>query len=671
MFLTMLRNSFSLSSIQRLSCVALLWCLAFYAQGQIAGFNAGQQYTSYSLAFTNRIFGQNYSSMPNSSSTTATPGYITGEFTSPGSAFCVSGSSCSPNCIHKGLDQRAATTTSLYSPVSGVVKYAGGTFGTVAIYNATNDFTFFFLHMSTISVTVNSTVSVGQYLGKAGNAGVSAVHCHTEIRKGSWTSAALPCGSAANTNNYDPRISVALSTTQPAPAPTVTTAITNSPNLIQQNQAVTVTATVKNNGSAAFNGQFACALHNSAGAYVEDIQILNNVSMTANQTQTFTFTKSTITSVPGSYQIVIKSQPSGSSTWTNMPGPGFNPKAVNIVAAPSNSLTLSPTSQNVGATAGTTTISVTGNVSWTSTDNATWLNVTPASGTGNGALQCTYQTNTGIARTATVTVIGGGLTRTATITQLAGSSGGSGLANDNPCTATIIVAGNGASYTNGTSVGATNTTNPGATSTCNFYPYDVWYKVQVPSTGIVTVRTLAGSLTNGIMAIYNGSCSALAGIICEDNNTNGNGSYMPVITVTGQPIGSWLHIRVWGYGNTTGTFQICALNYSSVNMPTPGNGHIADGVAERGVKLNATMKVFPNPVHHVLTLQVSEITETATIKVFDANGRLVIERLDTPSYALDAFRCEIPVAELPNGLYQLQWIGNAQVQNSSFVVQRN
>jgi hypothetical protein len=82
------------------------------------------------------------------------------------------------------------------------------------------------------------------------------------------------------------------------------------------------------------------------------------------------------------------------------------------------SLELSPATQKVGSGAGTASLSVTGNVSWTATDNASRLSLSPGSGTGNGAITASFSANTtSSARTATVTVTGGGFTRTATITQ--------------------------------------------------------------------------------------------------------------------------------------------------------------------------------------------------------------------------------------------------------------
>ncbi|MBI1930919.1 MAG: BACON domain-containing protein, partial [Ignavibacteriales bacterium] len=90
---------------------------------------------------------------------------------------------------------------------------------------------------------------------------------------------------------------------------------------------------------------------------------------------------------------------------------------------PTNSLSLSPSSQNVGSTAGSTNLTVSSNVSWSASSNASWLSVTPTSGSNNNTLTANFGVNSSSSsRTATVTVTGGGITRTATITQAGTSS---------------------------------------------------------------------------------------------------------------------------------------------------------------------------------------------------------------------------------------------------------
>jgi pectate lyase len=84
----------------------------------------------------------------------------------------------------------------------------------------------------------------------------------------------------------------------------------------------------------------------------------------------------------------------------------------------SNNLALSPTSLSFGAAAGSQPIAVTANVSWTATDDQSWLSVSPTSGANNGSVSVSAAANTGTSsRSGTVTLTGGGITRTAAVTQ--------------------------------------------------------------------------------------------------------------------------------------------------------------------------------------------------------------------------------------------------------------
>lgn len=71
--------------------------------------------------------------------------------------------------------------------------------------------------------------------------------------------------------------------------------------------------------------------------------------------------------------------------------------------------TLSATAQNFNANAGTGSVGITtdGNCNWTATSNANWIALTGnTSGSGNGTVNFSVATNTGAARTGTITVAG-------------------------------------------------------------------------------------------------------------------------------------------------------------------------------------------------------------------------------------------------------------------------
>ena len=91
---------------------------------------------------------------------------------------------------------------------------------------------------------------------------------------------------------------------------------------------------------------------------------------------------------------------------------------VTVNQAGACSLSVTPVSQNVAYTTGSTSFTITSNTSWTVTDNASWLSVSPASGTGNGTIIATFSENTSSAsRTALITINGCGNSFTVTVIQ--------------------------------------------------------------------------------------------------------------------------------------------------------------------------------------------------------------------------------------------------------------
>jgi hypothetical protein len=71
-------------------------------------------------------------------------------------------------------------------------------------------------------------------------------------------------------------------------------------------------------------------------------------------------------------------------------------------------LTVTPSLQQVTASAGTVAYSVTCNGDWTAQSNASWVTV-PSNGSGNGNLDVQYGANTGAERIADITITTAGL----------------------------------------------------------------------------------------------------------------------------------------------------------------------------------------------------------------------------------------------------------------------
>ena len=139
--------------------------------------------------------------------------------------------------------------------------------------------------------------------------------------------------------------------------------------------------------------------------------------------------------------------------------------------------------------------------------------------------------------------------------------------NDNPCNAIVLTPTSACSYTtysNSCASASSGITAPG----CSFYNGgDVWFKITVPASGSFTIDTKQGTLTDGGMALYTGTCTSLTLFSCDDDNSM-NG-LMPYLSVSGATPGATYYLRFWEYGNdNNGTFGICVTDPCPNGTPT-------------------------------------------------------------------------------------------------------
>lgn len=122
-------------------------------------------------------------------------------------------------------------------------------------------------------------------------------------------------------------------------------------------------------------------------------------------------------------------------------------------------------------------------------------------------------------------------------------------------------------YSNAANTASAGVPAPGCAS---YSGGDIWFSAVVPFTGILTVDTQTGVITDGGMAFYTGTCGALTLLQCDDDSS-ANG-LMPTLTATGLTPGSTVYIRFWEYSNdNNGTFGICATSPTCVTptiLPT-------------------------------------------------------------------------------------------------------
>ncbi len=148
---------------------------------------------------------------------------------------------------------------------------------------------------------------------------------------------------------------------------------------------------------------------------------------------------------------------------------------------------------------------------------------------------------------------------------------------------------------NGTSFAATNNLSISEQScggTDN--PLDVWYSITVPSSGNVTIETQNNSgLTDTVVEVFN-DCNTNNVIACNNNNEN---DLLARISLTGLTPNQTLYARVFGYGETQGTFVVSAYDatLSAVNFENSGFQH------------------HPNPIEDYLFLSNKETINSVTV----------------------------------------------------------
>ena len=92
---------------------------------------------------------------------------------------------------------------------------------------------------------------------------------------------------------------------------------------------------------------------------------------------------------------------------------------------------------------------------------------------------------------------------------------------------------------------------------------DVWFAITVPSSGNIDITPQpnggTGSITDGVMVLYSGTCGALTQIVCSDDHDypGSSNDLLPFISQSGLTPGSTVYLRYFGFGTSFGTFGIC------------------------------------------------------------------------------------------------------------------
>ena len=207
-----------------------------------------------------------------------------------------------------------------------------------------------------------------------------------------------------------------------------------------------------------------------------------------------------------------------------------------------------------------------------------------------------------------------------------------GIFADNPVTGTMLAA----------------TLTVGLTPSCQTTNIaDVWYTVQVPASGNLTIETQVTpttSLTDTVVVAYSGVCGSLVEVGCDDDGgPTGANALMSLLPLTSQTPGSTLYIGVWKYGTvapslTSKDFVISAYDASL------GNNSFD----------NANFSYYPNPVKNTLNLSYNQ--EISNVEVFNLLGQKV------SSNVINANAAQIDMSNLSKGAYMVKVTSNNQLK---------
>ncbi|QCE43410.1 T9SS type A sorting domain-containing protein [Psychroserpens sp. NJDZ02] len=167
---------------------------------------------------------------------------------------------------------------------------------------------------------------------------------------------------------------------------------------------------------------------------------------------------------------------------------------------------------------------------------------------------------------------------------------------------------------------------------------DVWYTVEVPAAGDITIVTQASSgsaLTDTTMSVFSGSCGAMAGteIACDDNSGVGNFSE---IVLTGQVPGAILFVRVQEHDS--------AVSNSANDGAFEVSAHAVESTLSNvSFETNSLFTYYPNPVNDNIILNAQK--EISNVSVYNMIGQEVYK--NTPNSVNNA----VDMSNLESGAY--------------------
>jgi len=328
----------------------------------------------------------------------------------------------------------------------------------------------------------------------------------------------------------------------------------------------------------------------------------------------------------------------------------------NTTGAPVLELDVSPSSISLGHESGANgTFDITSNTSWSIADDASWLDITPVSGSNDGTVTVTANSvNTGLSpRTATVTITGAGVTdKTVVVTQ-----------DIQPVTSTDV--GNTEVYTSSTSVANLRAMPVTFTEDGDIQSISIYHN---------------GGTGNVLLGVYSDASGSPASLLGVTSSTPINASVgwqivslTSAVSVTnGQTVWlAWVFQNNPGVRYTTGTpARAQATTTWSAGMTNPfGTANFANykysiyctyATKKSAIIATATtpdfefanLKVYPNPFSDRLRFEfVSPESVNARIDLYDMTGRMVKTIFELPIEGGTMYNAEFKPDVIISGMY--------------------
>ena len=305
---------------------------------------------------------------------------------------------------------------------------------------------------------------------------------------------------------------------------------------------------------------------------------------------------------------------------------GTGSAANNCSASPS--LSVSPATLSFGSGAGNSTVTVTSNISWSVTDNQTWISVSPTSGSNNGSFTVSVTSNGGASRSGTVTVSGSGLSQNLSVSQ-SGATGDVWLEAECGTVGSLWNTSASGSASNGSYVviqPGNNSTGSAPTNTNGHINYN--FSVGAGGSYVVWCRVIAPNanddsfwirMDGGAWINWNNIAPGATSWTWDDVQSFSLSSGSHTLTIAYREDGTQLDkIFITNAGTTPSGMGSAATNCGAGKAFSEAS---LDEALPAGYSLSAN---YPNPFNPAtqITYTLGEAVEVK-LEVFDLTGRLV------------------------------------------------